>query len=170
MVRESAGLATSCRESTPEPLPPEKRTTLSCRGSRVRSGLDDGTCNYRTRPLNSPSTVSRVGCVRRSATRVDYFVDVFTYLSRFEHIADDVNRLVLRFVIRARLHLRQQAERHELHAGKDQQDAEQQQRAVRDALVAERTSPTRARRTRPRPDCPSPSRADRRCAAAASSS
>ena len=55
--------------------------------------------------------------------------------ARLEHLADDVGRLVLRLVVGARLQLGEQAERHELHAGEDQQDAEQQQRPVADGLV-----------------------------------
>ncbi len=43
---------------------------------------------------------------------------------------DHVGRLVLRLVVRARLHFGEQAERHELHAGEDQQDPEQQERPV----------------------------------------
>ena len=42
----------------------------------------------------------------------------------------------MRFVVRARLELRQQTERHQLQTGEDQQDAEQQQRAVGNRLLA----------------------------------
>ena len=48
-----------------------------------------------------------------------------------QDVADDVDRLVLGLVIRARLQLGQQTQRDQLHAGEDQQDAEQQQRTVR---------------------------------------
>ncbi len=47
---------------------------------------------------------------------------------------DDVGRLVLRLVVRPRLHLREQPERHELNAGEDQQDAEEQNRPIGDSL------------------------------------
>ena len=56
---------------------------------------------------------------------------------RLSNLPDDVGRLVLRLVVRARLQFREQSQRDELHAGEDQQDAEQQQRPVGDRLIAE---------------------------------
>ena len=57
--------------------------------------------------------------------------------SAFQDLAHDVGRLVLRLVIRPGLHLREQADRHELQAAEDQQHAEQQQRAIADAVAQE---------------------------------
>src|SRR4029453_17230550 len=52
-----------------------------------------------------------------------------------ENFANDVSRFVLRFVIRARLKLRQRTERHELKTGLNEQDAEKQQRAIANRLT-----------------------------------
>ena len=52
--------------------------------------------------------------------------------------ANDVGRLVLRFVVGARQHLGEQAERDELHADEEQHHAEQQQRPIGDACVPNR--------------------------------
>ena len=45
---------------------------------------------------------------------------------RLTDFADYIYRLVLRFVIGPRLHLGKEAERHQLEAGGDQQNAEEQ--------------------------------------------
>jgi hypothetical protein len=58
-------------------------------------------------------------------------------LDDLEHIANDIDRFSLGLVIRPRLHLGKQAERDQLDAGEDQQDAEQQQRPIPDPLVME---------------------------------
>src|SRR5580765_4906280 len=52
-----------------------------------------------------------------------------------ENFANDVGRLVLRFVIRARLKLRQQTERHELETRLNEQDAEEQQGPIANRLT-----------------------------------
>src|SRR5262249_17900686 len=54
---------------------------------------------------------------------------------RLQDFAHDVNRLVLRFVIRPRLELREQAERDEMQTGQEQQNPEQEQRTVADGLM-----------------------------------
>ena len=56
-------------------------------------------------------------------------------MSRFEDLADHVNRLLLRLVVGARLHLGQQAERDQLHTGENQENREQQQRPVGNRLA-----------------------------------
>ena len=58
-------------------------------------------------------------------------------LGGLAHFSDHVNGLVLRLVVGARHDLREQSHRDELHAGENQQHAEQQQRPVGDRLVAE---------------------------------
>src|SRR6476660_8208034 len=56
---------------------------------------------------------------------------------RLKDLLDRIDRFVLRLVIGARLQLGEQPERHQLKAGQDQQDAQQQQRPVRERPRAE---------------------------------
>ena len=58
-------------------------------------------------------------------------------IGRFAHLANHVGGLVLRFVVGARHQLGQQAEGDQLDADEQQHHAEQQQRAIGDALVLE---------------------------------
>jgi len=71
IVSEIAGLPMSWRVRTPEPRPPENRTTLSCRAPPARScALDEGTGNYRTRKETwSEATCRIIGRRRTRAWR-----------------------------------------------------------------------------------------------------
>ena len=102
------------------------------RGSPLR-GFDEA----------GPTSLAGFGEAAPDATQLNRLMltraSLSTAARRGERIAlpdlsDDVGRLVLRLVIRARQHLGEQAEAHELHAGENQQDAEQQQRPVADPL------------------------------------
>src|SRR5262249_3791322 len=62
-----------------------------------------------------------------------------TLAERLADLANRVRRFVLRFVVRAGLHLGEQADGHELHAGEDQDDAEQEQGAIRQRVTTYET-------------------------------
>src|SRR3954453_18236077 len=95
----------------------------------------------------APASASDAGRVRRPisgthppAVPLNVTLDVARDQS-FADFADDVDRLVLRFVIRPSLHFREQAGRDELPSGKNQQDAEEEKRPVPDRLVPEEPHP-----------------------------
>jgi hypothetical protein len=129
----------------------------SRRGQKVHGGLgNDPTRPNITSVARNPTmrtadaearrrthTIARGGCAARDgvsacATAIGSGAMVFPRRDErrraFPNLPDHIRLLVLRLVIRPRLHLGEQPERDQLHARNNQQESEQQQRPVADRL------------------------------------